>query len=407
MLVPLNVLHRKAAPMLGPLCAKCGLDQQCHSPKMEPSGEGRLGIMIVGEAGGKEEDRQGKQFVGASGQLLRRLLLKVGVDFRSDCWITNALSCRPDGNEIKDPKAVEYCRPLVLEAIKRFGPTVIIPMGKYAVKSVIGHLWKEDTKGIMRWAGFQIPNHEPNCWICPTIHPAFVLRQLDRKEQSYKDKGLSERYLLRHLEAAVALSSRKPWKEVPDYQSQVEVISDAKAAARILVEMSEGSKPVAFDYETTCLKPDGRFAQIICASVSDGNRTIGFPWLGEAVTAFKRLLESNVPKIAHNMKFEWRWTLAKLGITVNNFAWDSMVMAHVIDGRPGIAGLKFQAYCLLGQPDYDSFLKPYLDSKKRGGNAPNRVKEIDFRTLATYCAIDSLLTWKIARKQQEILGISL
>jgi hypothetical protein len=82
-----------------------------------------------------------------------------------------------------------------------------------------------------------------------------------------------------------------------------------------------------------------------------------------------------------------------------------MVQAHVLDGRPGIAGLKFQAFVTLGQPDYDSAVKPYLDSRKKGGNSPNRVKMVDFKTLAGYCGGDSLLTWLLADKQRKQLGV--
>jgi uracil-DNA glycosylase family 4 len=406
-LIPLSQLTRKHPPMLGPLCGKCGLLDGCNSPKMPPSGKGHRRILIVGEAPGRDEDRDGRQFVGESGQLLRDLLYKCGVTMREDCWIINALSCRPPRNEIQDPKQVEFCRPLVIDAIKKFDPNVIIPLGKYAVKSVIGHLWKEDTKGIMRWAGFQIPNHEPNCWICPTVHPAFVLRQKDRRKGEYKDRGLAERWMLRHLKAAVELSSKKPWDEPPDYLSQVQVINDPKDAAGVLQRLSKGDKPLAFDYETTALKPQHRLASIVCASVSDGETTIAFPWLGEAIDAMKALLASRVPKIAHNQKFEMNWTACKLGIVTNNFAWDTMVQAHVLDGRPGIAGLKFQSYVTLGQPDYDSFLKPYLSSRQKGGNEPNRVKQLDRKDLMTYCGLDSLLTWLLAQEQLKVFKIKL
>jgi uracil-DNA glycosylase family 4 len=403
MLIPLNLLAAKAPPTLRPQCSRCGLHQTCESPKMPPAGQGRRRILIVGEAPGRQEDRDGKPFVGDSGDLLRRLLLRCGVDMRADCVITNALICRPPRNDIDDPKKIEFCRPNVLDVIRRHDPTVIVCLGKYAVKSVIGHYYKEDTKGIMRWAGFQIPNHRPNCWICPTVHPAFVLRERDR-DGCYKDRGLRERWLLKHLKAAVELSERKPWQEVPDYLSKVQVVGDTKDAARLIRRMT-GSRPVSWDIETTTLKPQSPHARIVCASMSDGETTIAFPWLGEVIPAMKEFLTSSTPKISHNQRFENGWSEVHLGVKVRNWAFDTMAQAHVIDGRPGIVGLKFQAYAYLGQPDYDSAVKPYLDSRQKGGNAPNRIKMVDFKTLASYCGGDSLLTWLLADKQRKQLGV--
>lgn len=405
-LIPLSILASKSPPTLRTQCERCKLLDGCNSPKMPPSGQGRRRIMIIGEAPGKTEDRQGTQFVGESGELLRKLLLKCGVDMRADCVIDNALACRPPYNDIDDPKKVEFCRPHVIDTVRKHDPNVIIPLGKFAVKSVVGHFYKEDTKGIMRWAGFQIPNHRPNLWICPTIHPAFVLRERD-KQDCYKDRGLRERWMLKHLKAAVALSERKPWDEVPDYLSQVTVVADLADAARLIRDMARRNRPVSWDIETTCLKPQGPNARIVCASMSDGRTTIAFPWLGEVIPAMKEFLTSNTPKISHNQRFENSWAEVHLGVKVCNWAWDSMVQAHVLDGRPGIAGLKFQAFVTLGQPDYNSHVEPYLSSRKKGGNVPNRIKMVDFKTLASYCGLDSLLTWWLAQRQMEQLEVEI
>lgn len=407
-LIPLSLLTKMAPPILGPKCGKCRLDKQCQSPKMKMSGEGRRKILICAEAPGAEEDRQGRQLVGKSGQLLNKLLLRCGVDMRADCHLYNALSCRPPNNEIKDGKMIEYCRPRVLDVIRDTDPNVIILLGKWAVKSVIGHMFKEDTKGIMRWAGFQIPNRNPNVWLCPTIHPAHVLRNKDKKGE-YTDRGMSEKWLQRHLQAAVDVAESKPWKKIPDYLSRVRVVEDLHEAAAIIRRMVKAGKPVAVDYETTTLKPDGPHARIVCCAVSDGETTIAYPWLEPARTATGELLKSGVPLIASNMSFEDKWTWKEFGHAAAGFTkgWDTMLQAHTIDGRPGITSIKFQAYLHMGQEDYDSHLNQFLKSRRKGGNSMNQIKEIDRHDLLKYCGADALLEWMVAYEQMNILGVSI
>lgn len=380
-----------------PKCGLCRLNLSCKSPKMDVSGSGRKGIMIVGEAPGKMEDEFGKQFVGQSGSYLNRCLRSVNIDMRRDCWLQNSLACRPVDNYIVDPRAIEYCRPKVLDAINKHNPSVIILLGKSAVASVIGHLWKEDVGGSKRWAGFQIPSRKPNCWICPTYHPSYIMRET-------RDAELYNMVFQRHLREAIALVGTRPWDEAPP-KPDIDLIYSPSKTAKVLRSMIKWGGTVAFDYETNCLKPDRKEARIVAASVCwEGRKTIAFPWHGEAVDAMRELLRSKVKKISHNAKFEERWTRAKLKTRVYNWHWDSMTAAHALDCRPGITGLKFQSYVRLGQADYDSRIKPYLQSKEPGGNELNRIQEVYLPTLLEYCAQDSYLTYEIAQMQKEELG---
>src|SRR4051812_20143993 len=107
---------------LVPLCGVCGLLKGCRSPRMPVSGEGRKGILIVGEAPGMNEDERGIQFCGKTGKLLERTLAKFDVDMRRDCWLTNSLACRPPRNKIDDARKIDYCRPLVVRAVNELRP---------------------------------------------------------------------------------------------------------------------------------------------------------------------------------------------------------------------------------------------------------------------------------------------
>jgi hypothetical protein len=109
------------------------------------------------------------------------------------------------------------------------------------------------------------------------------------------------------------------------------------------------------------------------------------------------------------MSFEQRWTMKEFGHWGKGFTdgWDTMLQAHVIDGRAGIASIKFQAFLHLGQEDYDHHLHRFLSSKKPGCNELNQIKEIDSESLLKYCGQDALLEWLVAKEQSKILGIRL
>jgi uracil-DNA glycosylase len=382
---------RKPLPLL-PKCGECGLYRTCKSKKMVPFGKGRRKILIVGEAPGHTEDEVGRPFVGKAGQYLRQRLRKFGINPDTDCLITNALICRPIDNKITDQRMIEYCRPNLLKTLQEFDPNVVILLGGPAHKSLLGHLWKENVGAVTRWVGWKIPCQRYNCWVCPTYHPSYLMRQ---------DNVVLDRMFEQHLEAALELADNKPWKQIPDYKSKVTVEYDPHTAAKLVRRVIKEGKPTAFDYETSALKPDGPNARIVCCSVSNGAVTVAYPWQGEAITATKELIVSDVPKIASNMKFEDRWTWKHLKCQVNNWDWDTMLAAHVLDNRPEITSIKFQAFVRLGVEPYNDHIAPYLESKEPGGNSLNRIKEVDMNDLLVYCGLDSLLEWKVAKAQKE------
>lgn len=395
-----KLTSKQPIPSLAAKCGMCGLYKHCHSPKMATYGEGRKGILLVGEAPGKEEDEQNRSFVGESGRLLKKQLQQVDVSIDRDCWRTNAVICRPEKNRTPTDKEVGYCRPNLLKTIDQLKPITIVLLGGTAVRSLIGYLWKESTDSIGRWVGWRIPSQSLNAWVCPTFHPAYVLRTRDKRGQSMPGKMLYD-----HLKAAASLTSR-PWEEVPDYRSEVSVVYDAKDAAKQVRGMLKRSRPIAFDYETNMLKPDSSNAEVVSCSVSQATgRTIAFPWHGEAIDAMAELLGSRIPKIASNIKFEHRWTLRALGLHVQGWAWDTMLAAHVLDNRPGITGLKFQSFVLLGFGSYDDEIANFLYADN--ANKENRIRKAPLDELLLYNGLDSLLEVKVAEIQSSQLGVPL
>lgn len=391
----------KAPIFTVPRCGECGLYKSCNSPKMPVSGRGERKILIVGEAPGEDEDEQGTQFVGETGSLLKRTLGEFGCEMRRDCWLTNSLICRPPGNEIENKKMIGWCRPNLVRTIRELNPEIVILCGTVAVQSMIPIVWKDDDiGGIMKWAGFRIPCQRPNMWICPVYHPSFVSRSLSEKQPKTQVDVLWRK----HLKAALKLRGR-PWDVVPEWEKEIIIIRDSDAAADAVDDFRRAGRPIAFDYEGNTLKADNKQGLIVSCAISDGKRTISFPWYGNRlIRAMDRLLLSDVPKIAANIKHEERWTRRVFGHPVNNWLRCTMTTAHIEDCRPGITGLKFQAFVQLGARSYDDKIKPFL---RAGKNITiNRIlEEVDLDRLLLYGGLDALLEIKLGRKQMQRAGL--
>ncbi len=141
-------------------------------------------IMVIGEAPGSDEDRQGKPFVGVSGQLLDRIMAGIGLD-RSTVYITNVLNWRPPGNRKPTPAEVALSLPFLMRHIELINPKLILLSGDSAAKAVTG-----SKEGITRmrgkWQQIVTPNGT-NYRVLPTFHPAFLLRTPIHKREAWSD----------------------------------------------------------------------------------------------------------------------------------------------------------------------------------------------------------------------------
>lgn len=380
-----------------PQCDSCGLYTSCITPKMRPTGKGRLGILIVAEAPGKSEDQQGEQLIGQAGQLLRTALQECGIDLDTDCWKTNAVICRPPKNASPTTKQIEYCRPNLVQTIEALKPRVIVLLGGVAIHSLIGMEWLDDIGSVGRWVGWTIPSYRWGAWICPTWHPSYLLRE---GAESKKDNPLWN-WFIQHLQQPLKLG------ELPkklDCDKQIRLLDSPQEAAYIIRKMIASGGCVAWDYETNMLKPDGKDARILSCSVCwQGKRTIAYPWHGEAITATGEMLRSGLLKIASNLKFEERWTWKEFGHGVRNWHWDTMQAAHVLDNRRHITSVKFQAYVRLGVPTYDAAVKPFIGAK--GSGVSNQLHRVPTVKLLRYNAMDSVVEYAVAEHQRREFGI--
>ena len=151
-------------------------------------------VLILGEAPGKDEDEQGKPFVGRSGQLLDKMLATIGLDRKSNVLISNTIYWRPPGN--RDPTDGETlsCLPFVERLIELSRPKLLILTGKAAAHTV---LKRED--GVMKLRGRKLQYTREgikapvNAMVM--LHPAYLLRQPQQKRLAWADLLLAEAWL--------------------------------------------------------------------------------------------------------------------------------------------------------------------------------------------------------------------
>jgi DNA polymerase len=146
-------------------------------------GNPKARLMLVGEAPGRDEDIQGKPFVGRSGQLLDRMLGAIGYS-RENAYIANVLPWRPPGNRNPTDGELAMCRPFIERHIELVNPDVIAFLGGVSAKQMLG-----TTTGIMRlrgkWAVYSIGGREVPA--LPLLHPAYLLRQPAQKQLAWRD----------------------------------------------------------------------------------------------------------------------------------------------------------------------------------------------------------------------------
>lgn len=375
------------------LCGLCGLHTGCLSPKMPPTGAGQRGLLLVAEAPGKTEDERNTQLVGDAGKRLRDHAENLGLEIDRDCWKTNAVICRPPKNRTPKPEEIDACRPHLLAAIKELKPKVIVLLGGTAVQSLLGPLWGSDVGPLDRWVGWQIPTEYG--WVVPNYHPSFLLR-VERPVLNL----LFEQYLQRAIDL-----TDTPCPPIEDLTSSIQVEVRPEVAAKVIRKIAASSLaagiPIAFDFETRSLKPEVKGTYIYSCSFSNGQRTIAFPWVGEAKEAAIEVLHGPNCFLNQNIQFEQRWCQLHAGGGVENWCWDTMLATHVLDNRSDICSLKFQAFVQFGQRDYSKSVKPYMEE---GRNGLNKLNEANLPTVLLYNGMDSLLTWRLAMLQKAKLN---
>ncbi|MEP0522323.1 MAG: uracil-DNA glycosylase [Hyphomicrobiales bacterium] len=158
----------------------CGLKKTAKTTVFE-DGNRKAKIMLIGEAPGRDEDMQGKPFVGRAGQLLDKMLAAIELD-RNNVYIANILPWRPPGNRTPTVAEMELCKPFIIRQIELAKPELLVFLGGSSAKNLL-----ETTDGILKLRGKWRAYSTAQIPALPTLHPAYLLRQPAQKRLAWRD----------------------------------------------------------------------------------------------------------------------------------------------------------------------------------------------------------------------------
>jgi uracil-DNA glycosylase family 4 len=159
-------------------CTRCKLHTTRHKIVFGVGAEDAP-LMFVGEAPGEQEDKCGEPFVGRAGELLDRMIEAMGWT-RDTVFIANTTKCRPPGNRNPQPDELAQCTPFLDAQIRAIAPRIIVTLGKPAANHVLG---KDAPISSLRGRF----HDRAGVKVMPTFHPAYLLREPDRKKDTWSD----------------------------------------------------------------------------------------------------------------------------------------------------------------------------------------------------------------------------
>jgi len=334
-------------------------------------------LLIIGEAPGAVETRTGVPFTGPSGQLLDRVLDHHGFD-RNEIRFTNIAACHPPyspgkGSVVPPKEVIAACHPRLQEELN--GRESIVLLGNTAAKDVLGV-----TTGILQLR-VGPPRQVGSAKVVATVHPAACLRQSDLFPNLVRDIG--------------KLKDSNLW--VGFEPPQIAIFDEVQSALDAINELYKYEElTVDIEVDVAAVKdlniPGGH---LLCIGISyEENKAIV---IGEealkhgGVRVGLRNLLSSRKLTCHNGKFD----IAKLmsyGLLNDTycFDFDTMFASYVFDERPGYHGLKQLSSEILGAPDYEHEIKPFVETGGGYGLIPRPL-------LYKYCAWDTAFTFLLKR----------
>lgn len=366
-------------------CEDCSL--QGRENKYAP-GYGKDGakVAIIGEAPGYKEAREGRPFVGPSGQLLDTVLAHVGLD-RSEIYVDNVVACRPPDNRTPSPAEVRCCWPRLRQVLTDAHPETIVALGNTAAKSILGV-----STGItsLRVGPPKHSPYFPEARVIPTVHPAYCLRNADAFPHFVTDLEKITRF-----STGSAGTTWEPpvYKAFEDWQDAVKVIGELHDKYDdLFIDIEVGiEKDIGFDH------PE-RY-QFLCIGIAYAKGKVVV--IGEkalqhssVIFALRGLLQDSRKRwSAHNGKFDLAG-LEQYGSA--NLYFDTMLASYAVDERPGIHGLEYLGVELLGTPSWKSEIHQYTGKSGSYALVPRDV-------LYRYNAWDCSVGWDLKEHYEQTL----
>jgi len=313
--VPSLALQTGPAENIDQLCEKCNLHQRARSVCMPADGsQGVGGLLVIGEAPGEQEDRQGRPFVGASGQFLRNELAK---HWQGPVVFDHAVRCFPGAKNVTSTH-ISACRPYLRATFLEAKPQRIICLGGSAIESVVGRSWP--VFSIRR--GYAYLDDIPVFFVLP---PAAALR--NRFVRGWFEED---------LRWACTAQPTKP----PPYGGTaylIETVADAEqAVAKLRADHGIEYDSLVVDTETFGAHHDHEL-EIMTLGLAPAGLDYAFVWERDAILdkamiepALELLRDPRIPKTGQNAKFDATMIEAYFGVQVKNIDADTQLWRRLI-----------------------------------------------------------------------------
>lgn len=374
---------------------------RCVSEEWKP-----VDVLFVGEAPGRDEDKQGLPFVGGSGGLLKKTIKHATGLTEDQVGFTNIVSCRPPRNRKPNKTETQSCVPKLMREIAARKPKVIVALGNIGMEFLAGQT------GITTFCGRVLSSVRPEFADIPIVaclHPAYILRQDHEIDRFVEAIQLAEKVLKGEHEELAG-------------EGEYHTLTDLDEIETLLTGFVEQGDPTAFDTETGSTSPfQTQFDKLLCFSFSNEEGTgytIPFdhkesPFRRpgrkrrKLVNLLRTFFKSPLPKIAQNEKFDRNHIREAIGVQPRNVE-DTMLLHYVLDERRGTHGLKQLAYTYTGMGGYEQPLEAYLEEHAeadpdRGGS----YAAIPGKVLFKYAAMDADVTVRVRnglRSEAELTG---
>lgn len=382
-----------------PNCNKCGMYKAgCISPKMQYTGNGEKGILIISDYPSEDEDISGIHFSGASGGILKKALGMYGILLERDCWVVQSVNCRPlKSGELQDPeKYIKFCRPYLEATIKALKPSKILVLGDTAIKSFWSNA--DENLSIVKTQGIKFWDSSYNAWVFSTWNPSDLLKfSKDRSMAMLFNKTIKKCV---QQEEAPMQTKFVTCRKIIVFEDVITYLTNILNKETLIV----------IDYETTGSNVALKGHKTASVSIATPKEAVSFlyehPYYTNeqqsqiSILLKKVLKKSKIKKIVHNLQYEHVWSKYVVGQVMNNIHFDTMLGAHLVDNRQGICSLKYQAFQRWGVPDYSKGIKQFLTPDSSGFN---KVFSIPIDKLLEYGAKDVMYTLALYEAQMEEL----
>ena len=360
-------------------CQNCPLfERNAFCPSDGPE---KADLVLVGEAPGRNEIREGTPFIGSSGQLLNMVLENYGIN-RSEVFVTNTVLCQPADNANPPADAIKACGERLHREITDRDPTTLMAMGNFAAKRIL-----QTQQGItaLRAGPPKVSRDYPGVRIIPTFHPAASLYNPGAFPDIVTDFG--------KIVKVDVVSSWSP----PD----IEILNRGDAADRLRELLPGRDRPISVDIEVGIDKDIDTVHpeqyDLLCVGIGYargkvlviGENGLRLPEVHDALS--RVLTENRI--IAQNGKFDLGglWEMAP-----HARVWfDTMLASYALDERRGIHSLEYQAMERLGSPSWKHELAHYLGDGKNYDVIPRPV----LYRYNGYDVHNTYLLWELYEKE--------